>query len=101
MLWSSLCFISGSKLKLVQLLGHTDEQITTLSDAEYAEFREWFLNLDAEVWDAKFAADVQAGKLDALSAAARRQSGSGVHFEREWHRASVSQSPVSARATRA
>jgi hypothetical protein len=39
-------------------------QIKELSAEELAALRNWFLEYDAEVWDRKFAEDVEAGKLD-------------------------------------
>lgn len=54
-----------------------EKQIRELSEAEYEELRDWFLARDWELWDAKFEADVQAGRLDALGEAARRDHASG------------------------
>ena len=47
-------------------------QIQELSPEELATLREWFAEYDAEVWDRQFAADVKAGKLDALAERALR-----------------------------
>jgi hypothetical protein len=49
-----------------------EQQIRNLPRDEYARLREWFLQQDAQAWDNQFEADVHAGKLDALGAAARR-----------------------------
>jgi len=54
-----------------------EEQIEALSDAEYAEFRNWFLDRDWETWDSKFEKDVRAGELDTLGEAARRAHAAG------------------------
>ncbi len=49
-----------------------EQQISKLSNAELAEFREWYAEFDAQAWDQQFEADVHSGKLDALGDAARR-----------------------------
>ena len=42
-------------------------RVQDLSPEGLAQFREWFEEFDAEVWDRKFEADVRAGKLEALA----------------------------------
>jgi hypothetical protein len=64
--------VSGNGSAIVQKVKSIEEQIATLSEHEYAELREWFLKRDAAAWDAKFEADVLAGKLDSLGEAARQ-----------------------------
>jgi hypothetical protein len=54
-----------------------ERQIRELSREEFAELREWLLEQDADAWDAQIEADVRAGKLDALGAAARRAHAEG------------------------
>ena len=44
-----------------------EKQIQQLSPEELAEFRRWFAEFDAHLWDRQFEADVKAGKLDALA----------------------------------
>ena len=44
-----------------------EEQIRALSPAEFARFREWFAQFDAEAWDRQLEADVKAGELDKLA----------------------------------
>jgi len=46
------------------------EQIKQLSSIERQEFREWFLEWDADNWDRQMEQDAQAGKLDAFAAEA-------------------------------
>ena len=41
--------------------------VSQLSRDELAEFREWYEEFDAEVWDREFEEDVKAGRLDELS----------------------------------
>ncbi len=40
--------------------------IKSLSPKELAQFREWFAEFDAQVWDRQIEADAAAGKLDRL-----------------------------------
>ena len=44
-----------------------EEQILALSPEEFAQFREWFAQFDAEAWDRQLEAHVKAGKLDKLA----------------------------------
>ncbi len=44
-----------------------ESQISELSSAELAAFREWFAEFDAGAWDRQFEADVKAGKFDSLA----------------------------------
>lgn len=54
-----------------------EKQIEQLSAGELAEFRRWYAEFDAEVWDRQFEADVTAGKLDALADKALREPAAG------------------------
>jgi hypothetical protein len=54
-----------------------ERQIQQLSAEELAEFRRWFAEFDAEVWDRRFESDVKAGKLDALAERALRAHAAG------------------------
>jgi len=47
-----------------------EHEISALSAPELSEFRRWFTEFDAKVWDDQFAADVQIGTLDQLADAA-------------------------------
>ena len=40
--------------------------IKSLSPEEFAQFREWFVEFEAQVWDRQIEADAAAGKLDRL-----------------------------------
>jgi hypothetical protein len=48
-----------------------ERTVSKLSPQDLAQFRAWFLEFDAGVWDQQIAADLKAGKLDALIAEAR------------------------------
>lgn len=43
-----------------------EQRIEHLSQRELAEFRAWFVEFEALVWDAEIEADSKAGKLDGL-----------------------------------
>ena len=47
-----------------------EKKVQSLSPQELAEFRAWFIEFDARVWDEQIEADVKAGKLDGLIAEA-------------------------------
>lgn len=54
-----------------------ERQIKELSPKELAEFRAWFAEFDAELWDRQLEADIKAGKLDALADKALHDHHSG------------------------
>ena len=54
-----------------------EHEVETLSAAELSEFRRWFVDFDASIWDDQFTADAQTGKLDALAEAALSQHRNG------------------------
>ena len=43
-----------------------EKAVEALDPAALAEFRRWFAEFDAAVWDRQLEADATAGKLDAL-----------------------------------
>ena len=44
-----------------------EHDVIKLSANKLTEFREWFLEYDATVWDKQIEADARTGKLDALA----------------------------------
>ncbi len=48
----------------VQKIEHAVQQ---LSPEAFAEFRSWFAQYDAEIWDRQIERDVDAGRLDKLA----------------------------------
>ena len=58
-----------------------EEQIRALSPEEFARFREWFAQFDAEAWDRQLEDDVKAGKLDKLAERALRAHAAGQSTE--------------------
>ena len=46
------------------------KRVQNLRPRDFAEFRAWFVEFDARVWDHQIEADVKAGKLDGLVAEA-------------------------------
>jgi hypothetical protein len=47
-----------------------EQAVEQLPPEELAKFRLWFMQFEAEAWDAQIEADARAGKLDALAAEA-------------------------------
>jgi cell division septum initiation protein DivIVA len=54
-----------------------EKQIQQLSAQELAEFRRWYAEFDADLWDRQFESAVKAGKLDALAEKALRAHAAG------------------------
>ncbi len=50
-----------------------ERTVSNLSPADLAQFRTWFLEFDAGVWDAQIESDLKAGKLESLLAEARAE----------------------------
>lgn len=44
-----------------------EQEIKALTSTELADFRRWFVEFDAQVWDRQIEEDVQKGKLDKLA----------------------------------
>jgi hypothetical protein len=44
-----------------------EKEVSNLSRKELAEFRTWFEEFDAAIWDEQFEEDVRSGKLDKLA----------------------------------
>jgi len=44
-----------------------ESAIKKLSKEDLSEFREWFEEFDAKLWDMEFEKDVSSGKLDKVS----------------------------------
>ncbi|NJL39864.1 MAG: hypothetical protein HC836_40095 [Richelia sp. RM2_1_2] len=53
-------------------LQEIEQAISQLSAEELANFRAWFAEFDAEMWDRQFEEDVAAGRLDHLAQRARQ-----------------------------
>ena len=58
-------------------LEQLEQQVLNLPPQDLAQFREWFLEFDARVWDQQIEADLKRGKLDALIAEARTEFKTG------------------------
>jgi hypothetical protein len=50
-----------------------EQRVSNLPPKDLAQFRAWFLEFDAHMWDKQIEADLKAGKLDALIAEARAE----------------------------
>jgi succinate dehydrogenase flavin-adding protein (antitoxin of CptAB toxin-antitoxin module) len=44
-----------------------ERKIQQLSEKELSEFRQWFAEFDADIWDAQIESDAAVGKLDQLA----------------------------------
>jgi hypothetical protein len=44
-----------------------EQAVKHLSEPQFAEFRRWFMDFDAEAWDEQMEADAVSGKFDALA----------------------------------
>ena len=53
--------------KRMSNLQEIEQAISQLSAEELANFRAWFAEFDAEIWDRQFEEDVAAGRLDSLA----------------------------------
>ena len=48
-------------------LQEIESAVSQLTKEELADFRVWFAEFDAEIWDRQFEEDVTAGRLDGLA----------------------------------
>ncbi|MFN5392102.1 MAG: hypothetical protein ACK6C7_05290, partial [Pseudanabaena sp.] len=57
-----------------------EKQIADLDYDSFAQLREWFLEFDQAIWDAKLESDSNSGKLDFLinAALAEHQAGETI-----------------------
>ena len=58
-----------------------ERQVEQLHPDELEQFRRWFAEFDADLWDRQIEADAKAGKLDALTERAIRAHDSGRSSE--------------------
>ncbi|WP_447963191.1 hypothetical protein [Nitrospira sp. Ecomares 2.1] len=58
-------------------LEQLEQQVLNLPPQDLAQFREWFLEFDARVWDQQIEADLKGGKLDGLISEARAEFKTG------------------------
>lgn len=57
----------GGIVSSMSKLEALEKRVSALSTEESAEFRRWFAEFDAALWDRQIERDVKAGKLDALA----------------------------------
>lgn len=50
-----------------------EQRVSNLPPKDLAQFRAWFLEFDARLWDQQIETDLKAGKLDSLIAEARAE----------------------------
>jgi len=51
----------------MQNLNDLESSVLKLSDADYAEFRKWFLDYENERWDIQLEKDIKEKKLEDLA----------------------------------
>ena len=54
-----------------------EKQVQQLDPKEFAQFRAWFLEFEAHVWDRQIEQDASAGKLDVLARKALEDHAAG------------------------
>ena len=62
--------MNSQKGDVINHVERLEKKVQSLSPQELAEFRAWFIEVDARVWDEQIEADLKAGKLDGLIAEA-------------------------------
>ncbi|MBF0607465.1 MAG: hypothetical protein SFH39_11150 [Candidatus Magnetobacterium sp. LHC-1] len=62
-------------------LQEIEKAITDLSEDDFAKLRNWFEELDAEIWDRQFEQDATSGRLRVISEGAVRDFKSGKYKE--------------------
>jgi succinate dehydrogenase flavin-adding protein (antitoxin of CptAB toxin-antitoxin module) len=63
-----------------------EQKIKQLSPRELSEFRQWFAQYDADIWDAQIESDAAAGKLDDLAKEALEEYKAGIGSNAEYDR---------------
>lgn len=58
-------------------LEQLERDVRSLSPEELRDFREWFADHDAELWDRQFESDAKSGRLDRLAEQALRDHANG------------------------
>jgi hypothetical protein len=58
-----------------------ESAVAKLPEKELADFRKWFADFDAAVWDRQFEHDVKSGKLDSLATKAITDFRTGKYRE--------------------
>jgi hypothetical protein len=60
-----------SRVRAASRLAELETAVRQLTEQEYGQFRQWFLERDWESWDRQIEADSAAGSLDFLAQEAR------------------------------
>ncbi len=58
-------------------LEQLEQRVINLPPEDLAQFREWFFEFDARIWDKQIEADLDGGKLKTLIAEARAEFKAG------------------------
>jgi len=54
-----------------------ERQVEQLDPEDFAQFRDWFLAFDSDLWDRQIEQDASAGKLDGLACKALEDHAAG------------------------
>lgn len=58
-----------------------EKAVSSLPPEDLAEFRAWFEEFDAQIWDRQFEKDVQSGKLNRIASKALEDFEAGAFKE--------------------
>lgn len=58
-------------------LKELEQQVSSLSDEDFAAFRDWFEEFQADAWDRQLESGMKEGRLDPLVEHARQQHAAG------------------------
>lgn len=58
-----------------------ENRVQSLSTEEFSKFRDWFFELENELWDKQIASDFRAGKFNQLIEKARMEFAQGKALE--------------------
>jgi len=58
-----------------------EKAVSSLPPEDLAEFRAWFEEFDAQIWDRQFEKDVQSGRLDRIASQALEDFEGGAFKE--------------------
>ncbi len=66
---------------MINTVQEIQQAISNLSSNEFQRFREWFAEIEAEIWDEQIENDIQAGKLDQFANEAIQKFKAGQYVE--------------------
>jgi len=67
--------------KMINTVQEIQQAVSNLPANEFQRFREWFAEMETEIWDEQIESDIQTGKLDQFANEAVRQFKAGQYTE--------------------